>query len=234
MKSIVFDAGPVISLTTNNLLWLLDYLKDEFNGDFYIPAAVRKELVEKPLLSKKFKFEALQVDFRVRKGVLTPVENPKIKILADELLNLANHIFKIKGNWIQLVHYAEMEVLASHIILNSSAVVVDERNTRLLVEDPNILRDILSRNMDGKVFVDKRNLAKFKNWTKNISLIRSVELVVVAFEKGLLDKYLMDKPDAKKTLLESLLWGVKIRGAAISRREINDILEMEISKQAPG
>ncbi len=230
MKSIVFDAGPVISLTTNNLLWLLDYLKEEFRGDFYIPIAVRKELVDKPLKSKKFKFEALQVDFRIRKGVLTTIENPKIKILADELQQLANHIYKVKGNWLNIVHYAEMEVLATCIIKGSKAAIIDELVTRLLVEDPQQLLEIQSRHIRGKVFVDKRNLAKFRNWTKNISVLRSVELLVVAYEKGLLDKYLSEHPNAKKILLESLLWGVKIRGAAISRREIDEIIRMEISE----
>jgi len=230
MKSIVFDAGPVISLTTNNLLWLLDYLKEEFNGDFYIPIAVRKELVDKPLNSKKFKFEALQVDFRIRKGVLTTIENPKIKILADELYQLANHIYKVKGNWLSIVHYAEMEVLATCIIQGSKAVVIDELITRLLVEDPNQLREVQSRHMNGKVFVDKKNLAKFRNWTKNIIVLRSVELLIVAYEKGLLNKYLYKGKDAKMTLLDSVLWGVKIRGAAISRREIEEIKRMEIGR----
>lgn len=230
MKSIIFDAGPVISLTTNNLLWLLDYLKEEFNGDFYIPISVKRELVDNPLNSKKYKFEALQVDFRIRKGVLTPIENPKIKILADELHTLANHIYKIRGKWLKIVHYAEMEVLATMIILNGNAVVIDELVTRLMVEDPQQLHDVLSRKMHGKVFTDKKNLLKFRNWTKGINVIRSVELVVVAYEKGLLDKYLVERGNAKKTLLDSLLWGVKIRGAAVSRREIQEIIDMEISQ----
>ncbi|MFC1723655.1 hypothetical protein ACFL0V_05940 [Nanoarchaeota archaeon] len=228
MKSLIFDAGPVISLTTNNLLWVLDYLKEEFKGDFVIPKAVKGELVDKPIRGKKYKFEALQVDFRIRKGVLTVVENPKIKILADELLQLANHVFKVKGNWINIVHYAEMEVLATQIINNANGVVIDERVTRLLIDDPASLKDILGRHLKGKVFVDKRNLTKFRNWTKDISVLRSVELIVVAYEKGFLDKYLSDKKDAKKVLLESLLWGVKIRGASISRREINEIMELEL------
>ena len=42
MKSIIFDAGPVISLTTNNLLWTLRELKERCNGSFYITEAVKK------------------------------------------------------------------------------------------------------------------------------------------------------------------------------------------------
>ena len=60
MKSIVFDSGPIISFDLNNLLWLLVPLKREFNGKFYITSAVKRELVDKPLEIKKYKFEVRQ------------------------------------------------------------------------------------------------------------------------------------------------------------------------------
>ena len=231
MKSLIFDAGPVISMTTNNLLWLLDYLKVQFNGEFYIPRAVKGELVDKPLRSKKFKFEALQVGFRIKKGVLTVIDTPQIRALAEELLDLANHTFKIRGNWICIVQYAEMEMLAAAIVLNASAVVVDERTTRLLVENSKALASMLHKHMGGKVFINSKNLNSVRKWTKNVKILRSVELVMIAYEKGILDKYLLDNADAKKTLIESLLWGVKLHGCAISRREIDEIVGMEITGQ---
>lgn len=229
MKSLVFDAGPVISLTTNNLLWVLDQLKERFNGDFYIPRAVKHELVEKPLASKKFKFEALQVSFRIKKAVLNVLETPQIKALAEELLELANHIFKNRGNWIKIVHYAEMEVLASTVLQNASAAVIDERTTKLLVEDPETLSHTLSRHLKCKITVNKKNLDKFSKWTKKVKIIRSVELVMVAYEKGLLDKYILEGKDARKTLVESLLWGVKLHGCALSRQEIDKLVALQSS-----
>jgi hypothetical protein len=227
MKSLVFDAGPVISLTTNNLLWVLDYLKDKFNGDFYIPQAVKVELVDKPLASKKFKFEALQVSFRINKAVLSVVETPQIKALAEELLELANHSFKTRGNWLMIVHYAEMEVLAAAIILNSSAVVIDERTTKLLVEDPDELAKIFGKMVGSKIYPNQKNLDKLKKWIGGIKIIRSVELVMVAYEKGILNKYLLDTEGARKTLVESLLWGVKLHGCALSRKEIDRLVSFE-------
>ncbi|MBU2561849.1 MAG: hypothetical protein KKD17_06125 [Nanoarchaeota archaeon] len=229
MKSLIFDAGPVISLTTNNLLWTLDYLKDIFKGDFYIPQAVKVELVDRPLASKKFKFEALQVGFRIKKGVLTVVEEQKIKILAEELLELANHSFKIRGNWLRIAHYAEMEVIAAASVLNASAVVIDERTTKLIIEDQSGLARMLEKHMGSKVYTNQANLNKIKNWTKGIKIIRSVELVMVAYEKGIFNKYLPDGEDAARTLVESLLWGVKLHGCALSRQELNDLVRIETS-----
>jgi hypothetical protein len=229
MRSIVFDAGPVISLTTNNLLWLLDRMKREFDGDFYIPPAVKYELVDKPLASRKFKFEALQVLSNVKKGVFRMVDTPQIKVLAEELLSLANHTFKIKGNWLTIVHYAEMEALATAIIMNSSAVVIDERTTKLLIEEPKELVNVFEGMFHSRIYIDQKNFDKVKNWTKNIRVIRSVELVIVAFEKGMLDEYAIDGADSRRVLVESLLWGVKLHGCAISRREIEEILKLESS-----
>lgn len=59
-------------------------------------------------------------------------------------------------------------------------------------------------------------------------MIRSVELVTIAYELGMLDKYLPNAPDPKKTLLDSVLWGVKLNGCAVSKHEIEQILRMEI------
>ena len=56
MKSLVFDAGPIITLTMNNLLWLLNPLKNNFKGEFYLSAAVKEELIDRPLQTKKYKF----------------------------------------------------------------------------------------------------------------------------------------------------------------------------------
>ena len=81
--------------------------------------------------------------------------------------------------------------------------------------------------MHTDIKINKDNLEEFRRRTKNIKLIRSVELVAVAYEQGLLNKYLPDIPDAKRTLLESVLWGVKLNGCAVSRDEIDRIIRLE-------
>ena len=71
MKTIVFDTGPIISLTMNNLLWILEPLKSISNANFYITNPVKKELVDNPLnKTKRFKFEALQVLHYIENGIL--------------------------------------------------------------------------------------------------------------------------------------------------------------------
>ena len=228
MKSIVFDSGPIISLTTNNLLWLLESLKGKFKGDFIITEAVKKELIERPLETKRFKFEALQVLNYVNSGVLKIYQEDLIHKKTLELLELANTCFRAKGNFMRIVHFAEISSIAACLMLNADAMVVDERTTRQLIESPERLIKILNRRLHTKIEVNRDNLARFRKETKNVKLIRSSELVAIAYELGLLNKYLPKISDPKRTLLESVLWGVKLNGCAISEREINEILRLEV------
>jgi len=78
MRSIVFDTGPIISIATNNLLWVLEELKKRYDGEFYITSAVKKEVMDKPLRSKMFKLEALQIMFYISKGVIKILEEVMI------------------------------------------------------------------------------------------------------------------------------------------------------------
>lgn len=227
MKSMVFDTGPVISLATNNLLWLLEALKKEFGGEFYITTAVEDELVKRPLQTKKFKFEALQVMQYIKKRTLRVIDNDEIKSKGEELLGLANSSFKAHNAWVKIVNFTEMEAVAAYLSLKSDALVVDERTTRLLIESPTGLKKILGHKLHTGIALNKGSINGLQKQIRNIKLIRSVELVTVAYELGLLDRYLADIPAAKKVLLESVLWGVKLNGCAVSKQEIEEVLKLE-------
>lgn len=227
MKSIVFDTGPIISLTTNNLLWLLEPLKVQFNGSFFITPYVKYELCEKPLATKKYKFEALQVLQIIEDDILQIVENKTISEMSTILYNLANNIFQANNHSISIVHTGEMEGLALAHHLNSEAFIIDERTTRMLIEEPKKLAFILRHKLHTAISVNQKNLKTFLNYTQNIRLLRSMEIVVIAYELKLLDKYLVNIPSSRKTLLDGLLWGIKLNGCAISEREINEAIKLE-------
>jgi hypothetical protein len=227
MKTIVFDTGPIISLTTNNLLGLLTNLKEKFSGSFLITDAVRRELIERPLETKKFKFEALQVLRSLHSGVLEVYNAGQLKQKSLHLLELANQCFSCNGNFLQIAHFAEMSGLALYLINDADAFAVDERNTRLLIEDPLRLKEILSKRLHSNISVNNKVLGEFKKVTHSVKLLRSIELVTVAYELGLLDKYLVNIPQARKTLLEAVLWGVKLNGCSVSENEIEEIIRIE-------
>ena len=61
---------------------------------------------------------------------------------------------------------------------------------------------------------------------KNVKVIRSTELVLMAYEFGLLDKYLINV--SREQLLDALLWGLKIRGCSISNEEVESLTDFEL------
>ena len=224
MKALVFDAGPIISLTINNLLWLIPELKKRFGGEFYITNAVKKELVETPLKSKKFKFEAIQVQQLIENDILKIISDSKIKKKAEKLANLANSCFFVHNHKMKAVHAGEMETLAAAIELDIEVIVVDERVTRMFIERPLEIERRFEKKLHSDVKVDKGKLRKFHSLVSHLKLIRSIELATVAYEHGLLDRYLVKIPNAKKILIESVLWALKLNGCSITDEEIEDIV----------
>jgi hypothetical protein len=237
MKCILFDTGPIITLTMNNMLWLLEQLKSRFKGEFYITNAVKTELIDRPFESKKFKFEAMQILKYVSKDVIKVVGSDEIKAKTEYLLNLANRCFIASDQPITIVHYGEMETLAAAIIFKAEAVVVDERTTRYIIDNPEKIQKRLESKLHTSVVVDNDALQRLKAEVKGLKVIRSIELVAISFEEGLMDLYITEKekklvPDLKKNLLESALWSMKLDGCSISEDEINDIVKFEMKQIA--
>jgi len=227
MKSIFFDAGPIISLSTNNLLWILPELKKIFDGQFFISDSVRRELIDVPFHSKKFKFEAMQVMKAVEDKIIEIVPGERTLQLKNELLSLANNSFFAKDEAIRLVHDGEIDSIAGAVIMGSAAVVIDERTTRIMIEDWQSMRDLMQKHLHTKIDVNLENLKKFLEKIKGIRVIRSAELVLIAYEKGMLSPYLPKVKNAERELIDGILWGIKLNGCSISREEIEKIVKIE-------
>ena len=230
MKAMIFDAGPIISLTTNNLLWLLAPLKEKFGGEFYITENVRKELVEKPLKTKKFKFEALQVQDQIENGVLKVIKNGKTKAKAEQLLNIANNVFYVHKHPLRTLQAGELETLAAAKLMNIPYIVVDERITRLLLENPGQMEQLLEKRLHTDVKVRRDKLVKLHKEVEGVKLIRSFELAAIAYELGLLDDYIAKIPDARKQLLQAVLWGIKLNGCSVGQGEIDTVVKIMLKK----
>jgi predicted nucleic acid-binding protein len=225
MKRLVFDSGPIISLTTNNLLWLLEPLKERFGGVFSITEGVHQELVDRPLQTKKFKFEALQVEELIESGVIEVVPTAPLAPRAERLMYLANGSFSTQNELLRLVQRGEVETLAAATLGNAQAVVMDERITRNMIEKPYALADLLSDRLHTKVHTNVETLREFEQLVAKPVIIRSVELVTLAYEFGLLDRYKVRVPNVDKELIESVLWGMKLHGCSVSEQEIEQLVE---------
>jgi len=234
-KKIVFDTGPIITLATNNLLWVLEQLKAHFGGEFYITKKVKEELVDKPLQTKKFRFEAIQILPLITSGILKIYESSGLDDISNKILDLSNSSYSAKNNNMKILHPAETEVVAAAIELGADAIVIDETTTRYLIESPQRIITRLNRKLHTGVKINKENLSELKNMFGKINVIRSFELGIIAYELGLFDKFMDEKskkliPNLKKEILVGILWAFKLNGCSVKNEDIDDVISLEFDE----
>ncbi len=220
-KILIFDASSIISLAMNGLDYLLPKLKEDFEGEFIIPQAVKKEIIDKPSKIKKFKLESLKMQELLGDTLELPssigISQKEIEKFKNKVFNEANHLYNAKGKDIEAVHQGEAECLALSLIAKGknimAVMVVDERTTRMIVEKPENMKKLYQKKLHTKVKMKKPKLLK------NLLFIRSSELAYVAYKKGHIN--------LKNNVLDALLYAVKNKGCAISTDEIKEIEKLE-------
>ena len=232
MKAMVFDSSSIISMATNNLLDILKNLKKDYHGEFFVGNEVLKEIIDDPLKSRRFKLEAFQLADYLSEGNIK-LFNRDLEDKTNYLMALANNIFQANDHNIIILHRGEVEALALTLLIEAESLIIDERTTRLLIEDTLKLKHLLEKKLHTKIIINKENLNYFKKETKNIKILRSSELMIIAFEIGLFKDYehgeKLIPENFKRELLEGILWGLRLKGCAISTEEINEALRIERS-----
>jgi len=218
-NSIICDSSSLISLAEACLLDIFPYLKQRMYGDFVYPKMVRIESIERPIQAKTHALRALRLQeyelMRLIKFVDDDVEKE-----TKELMSLANNIFETKNRPIHLVDAGEAAQIALARKLNINTLVIDERTTRTLLEAPMKLKQHLEYESKKPVIINQKLLNSFLDKAGRFNIIRSSELVVLAYNYGYFDKYGKDKNVA----LESSLFTLKYSGCSLSYEEINDFM----------
>ncbi len=220
-KVIIFDASTIISLSMNGLLEELKKLKDVFEGHFVIPKEVKYEVIDHPIKTKRFELEAMKIQALLDEGYLVMpkdlgIEAKKITSSMFKFMDLANTMFVGNGQKIKLIQAGEAACLALSKILDEKGVenvlAVDERTTRMLIEKPENLKKLIEKRTHARVKLKKSNFKPFEGF----KIIRSTELMYVAYKKGLIRW-------KNKEVLDGLLYALKFKGCAIAIDEINQI-----------
>lgn len=231
MKAIVFDSSTLISIATNNLLWTLPLLKKKFNGEFYITESVKSEVIDRPLQSKRFKLEAMQILSMVAEGVIKVYKSEELRNKSQKITDLINSIYLANDHYIKIIQKAEVESLILSAMLDCT-FAVDERTMRVFVEDYKGLLSIFANKLHIDVKINEKNLNIVRMEVHKVNIIRSVELMTIAYKLGMLNSYLNPEEkniiniDLKKSLLDGLLWGLRLRGCSVSSDEINEIMAL--------
>lgn len=229
-KVLFFDAGPVITLVMSRLGWLLPELKKKWNGRFYITPAVKYELVDRPLTVRRFEFEALQVMKLIREGVLevfTDVPQKKV----SELILLANTSFRLDAKPMDIIQKGEMESAAAALMVGAAGIVMDERTLRLFIENNRNMKSLLETRFQKQVTPDLAKMDAFSTALQDLTIIRSIELVGVAYSFGLLDSYIPEGKKGKEQLLDAVLWNTRYNGCAVTEEEIRDLKSFLLEKK---
>jgi len=220
MKYLIFDAGPIISLTMNGMLPVIEKLKGVFDGEFILTPQVKSEVVDRPMKIKKFKLEALQVKDMISRGVFKMsgdvVPQQKLDKELKRLLKVTNGVLRTTATKekIKIIHDGEAACLAfANLCGTDSVIVIDERTTRMLTEAPQNLEKMMEKKLHTPLDVELSLLDELKRFR----FIRSAELLFVAYKKELVGV------NGGKELLDALLYGVKFKGCAISSTEIEEM-----------
>jgi hypothetical protein len=219
MKAIVFDSGTIINFAINGMTEILRELKEKFDGKFFITEDVKYEIMDRPLKIKRFELESMMIrklfDDKVIELPNSVVDRKQLEQKTNELNDKLNHTFFARGEFVKIVDKGELSAMALCLLLDEKGIknvlAVDERTTRVLYEMPQNLQKILQDKLHTKVETKRENLS-----LTNIKVIRSSELMYVAYKKGLVK--LKDG-----NVLEALLYAVKFHGCSISFDEIDQM-----------
>ncbi len=223
---VVFDASTLISISQTCLINILGSLQRKMDAEFIIPKSVYYEAVERPIFIKRFELNAVRIKKAISDGAfkIVSVEDKK---LFDEIAEIANNCFFVKDKPIKLLQRGEIEALAIIKEVGAEAIAIDERTTRMLIENPRPLQKVLQSRKRIKIRLDKRNVDLLGVMFNGLSIVRSVELVALANEYGLLQEELPPGPQS----LEAALFAAKYSGCAVSSREISIFLHGERIKK---
>lgn len=223
MKYLVFDSGPLISLTLNGLLDIIVNLKKNFKGEFVITNAVKYEVIDRPKKIKKYKLESLKMEELIDKKIIRLssdfIDEESLNKETQKILKESSDIISYHndGKKIKILQEGEVSCLAfCKLIKDDCLLVIDERTTRFLIEKPKKLEELMERKLHSNLDFNNEAAQKFKGY----KTIRSAELLYIAYKKDILG---MKK---SRDLLDAMLYGVKFKGTALSTKEIELIKQM--------
>lgn len=220
MSKIVCDSSSLISLSNNCISGVIPFFSEKHDTEFIIPKGVKKEIIDKPLQTKRYKFIGLKMKGLVEEGYLEILEDETVKDYTDRFLELGNSLLVPEDREpIEVIHRGETEAIGLLKHLGTNNLLIDERTTRLLIEDIDILKDYISTETKEEIKINEETKEKIELETKDIDVIRSSELVSRAYELDYFKK-------KSKDLLEGSLYGLKFAGCAIKNEEIEEYLEL--------
>lgn len=213
---VICDSGPLISLSNNCLFNVISFLSQRSNVDFIIPSGVEDEIVNTPIKISKYAFAAMRFKKAIIEKEITIVNSKNL--LVQKIKNTANNTYHLRGKPLQILHKGEAECLAAYQEYKCQALVIDEKTTKLLIEAPERLQEVMQREYKEKINFNDKAAREFAKLTPNVQILRSTELVAIAMQKGYFDNF----PEPKEAYAAALT-SLKNAGCSVTEGEIKEL-----------
>ena len=223
-KTIVCDSSSLISLAETCNLGVLSFLQEDFKADFVIPATVENEIVGRPSKVGRFSYTAARIRHLVNESVLRVVANPSVASEAEKIMARANSLFYAENpdRPLKILQQGEAECLALLAPLQSKALLVDEKTTRLLLEDPKKLFSLMKAE-HPQTGANEKAMAEFQKQFP-FPAMRSTELTAFAAQNGFFEPYNADENE----VFHASIYALRYAGCGISQKEIDDYQKMRV------
>ncbi|MDO8625476.1 MAG: hypothetical protein Q7R47_05315 [Candidatus Diapherotrites archaeon] len=222
MTAIVFDSSVLISISEKCFLRVLRRFGEKNNVRFLVPESVFEETVIRPQSIRRFELNAVRLKSAVADGWLELVpSSSSTRAHYSNIAQWSNHLFFVDNRPLELLHLGELEALAVYKDRKADALAIDERTCRMMLEDPGRLRSLISKRQDQKIDVDTSNLKNFSDFFGKPVVVRSCDLLALAFRQGLFADDLVSSRQG----IEAALWAVKFAGCAVSGLEIDQFVK---------
>lgn len=82
---------------------------------------------------------------------------------------------------------------------------------------------LLERRFRRNVVANEARMKRFSDQLKGITIIRSIELIGVAYKLRMLEDYVPTQKYGRRVLVDALLWAAKTNGCAVTEHEIEEL-----------
>ncbi|MFA6048726.1 MAG: hypothetical protein WC792_02145 [Candidatus Micrarchaeia archaeon] len=222
-NTIVCDSSPLISFSDTCNIDALRFLKSR-GARFVAPPGVRAEIVSNPMHIRKYQFSAVRLKKILDDKVLEIASVPGLAEKTSRVLETANAIFEAKGKPLKVVHLGEAECIALFEAVGAKALLIDEKTTRLLIENPYKLAELMQGEYGSKIGVNEGRLSEFRKMTRNLFVLRSAEALAVAAKRG----FFRDYGDSQQEAFHSALYALREAGCSITTGELDEYEKMSV------
>lgn len=225
----VCDSSTLISLGETCTLGTLSFLKERTGAEFLVPPGVVYESMRHPEQIKKYAFSGYKIQHQLENGVLKAVAPKGLEQATQAILRESNRVFSVNKRPLKVLHLGEAECLAAYAAEGAKGVLVDEKTTRLLIEDPTLLKESLSAEYRRTVDVNRDAWQAVQKWTDGMVAVRSTEILAMAFEHGFFDGY----NDNAAKVFHSALYALRSAGCSITSHELLEYQRIQKAYSKP-